>query len=171
MRSYLVLVLLYSICVTSDDEQSTEATSIYTAKSVDAQSADTQSPYQVLLKVGNRGICTGVIVHNRFILTSAVCAIHMKMNKYRVYAHYGIIDPGTNGSYVEIDEIILHEFYDPIIRRHNIALLHTECQIRLSAYVHSIQLMPKHSQSLCSDLENKHLYLLGWSKSEVSKNV
>lgn len=170
MRSYLVLVLLYLICVTSDDKQCTEATSIYTAMTVDASSADTQLPYRVLLNVRNRGICTGVIVHNRFILTTAVCADHMQMNKYRVYAIYGIIYPGTNGSYVDIDGIIVHEFYDPTIGRHNIALLHTECQIRFSQYVHSIQFLPKHSQSSCTDVENKHLYLLGWSKSEVSKN-
>ncbi|XP_055301522.1 trypsin Tyr p 3.0101-like [Sitodiplosis mosellana] len=153
MNIYLFIVLYHTVCVAVDREN---GTNIRISLRIDA--TDDQFPFQVSLQSYDRHICSGAIVNNRFILTSASC-VHAQSAKW-IYAVLGRLRLNQR---IDIKYISEHESFSVVSLKNNLALLRTVQEINFSHWIQPVRLL----SSNLTDNENHELQLSGWNELRV----
>lgn len=115
---------------------------IFLVHKSDAEPAlEGEFPYQVSLRDGSTGkhFCSGVILNNRFILTTAHCSIHHQPNLMTA-----VSESNYNNIFVDqhiaIEEIIIHESFNSETKHSDIALLKTVGEIPFNTNVQKISI-------------------------------
>lgn len=152
MKFYLCIVLVYAIFTATNGENG--------AKVEENLSKADQFPYQVSLRTDNGShVCSGVILDERLILTSARC-VRTHSPKYAVVGVHGKNDAGLR---IGLDRIKVHESYKASSPENNIALIRTSYHMEFSSSVKPVGLTSHHWSA-----DDKLSYRLsGWSQTEV----
>lgn len=127
------------------------------------ESNDIQFPFQVLLRSDVEDVCSGAILSNHWILTSAIC-LHNKSIK--TIWHY-IGQQLLYGYQVQMKNIIKHESFDLLTKKNNIALLNLYEKTIFSNEIQPIR-MPPNWLIDEYNIENSQLSVSWWSRSGVS---
>lgn len=121
-----------------------------------------QLSFQVSIASGENHKCSGAILNDRFILTTAECVSGDEPEW--IHAHLIGIEMGAHR--MNINNIIKHESFDLNSKKNNIALLQTDEEINFSAYgLRSIQIAPV---SWSERIDRGKLEVYGWITGEVN---
>nr|XP_012225380.1 PREDICTED: chymotrypsin-1-like [Linepithema humile] len=121
-------------------------------------------PYQVSLRIYNTYVCSGSIIDNRNILTSAHC-INDKIGVLpSLKVHVGTNFQNETGDVYEIANVTINEDYNNIRLVNDIALLHIKTPIRYTTKVQPIKLATQINDTV---LENKTCTLSGWGSIKL----
>lgn len=115
MRFTLIIVFWCLVCVVAADEKS--------KRSFQLKFNYTRPSFYAYLEGMGHGICSGSVVHQRFILTSASCV-------HSINPTFAFIGPKMD--YFTVDSIITHPTSNLIKRSDNIALVKTNSNIESS---------------------------------------
>lgn len=166
MKFYLIAVLLQAVYTAANSENPENSENSETFTKIQENSRkiaeEGQFPFQVSLRSRDDHFCSGAILNNRFILTSAVCVDGKQPSL--VYAILGEHRLSNDGHRVDIDRIKVHESFDPLSQRSNIALLRTTQEILMAYGIQRIQLLP----SNWTNDEDMRFAVSGWDLSQVS---
>lgn len=113
---------------------------------------------------GDEHFCSGAILNNHFILTTAECLVSNSGLKSpdSIYANLGIVRKYETGDRVNIKKIIHHESYNLSTKHNNIALLKTEKQIDTSYRLDSMDL---------SDVDSDIFIAVGWDQLQLQVSL
>ncbi|XP_055301521.1 chymotrypsin-1-like [Sitodiplosis mosellana] len=158
MKVFLIIVLVHAVCVAVD---SASGRNIGIAPRSDA--ADYQFSFQVSIQFnsivfGTIHICSGAVINNRFILTSASCVHEYRPNW--INAILGYTRMGRSCTNLSIENIDQHESFSAFPLRNNIALLQTVSEIEFSNQIQPVQLPINWSNDM-----NRNLTISGWHRS------
>ncbi|XP_017770207.1 PREDICTED: chymotrypsin-1-like [Nicrophorus vespilloides] len=114
-------------------------------------------PYIVSLQRRGRHICAGSILDEKHILTAAHCVYRKPPSGFTI--QYGTIWLGTIKNIIDVEDIIVHEDYDPYNgHKNDIAILKLEDAIEFSDDVQPT-VLPKAFQEVHPESES---VLAGW---------
>ncbi|GBP88781.1 Trypsin-1 [Eumeta japonica] len=119
-------------------------------------------PYQVSVKVKNKHICGGTIIHEQFILTAAHCTTKHTLlySLYSVRAGTAYLEEG--GTPYEVENIIVHYEYDYGVD-YDLSILKLKNSLELSDKVAIAKL-----STLQNDFEQGTVFnITGWGNTEV----
>lgn len=160
MKFHSIVVLVQAICITANSESSAEETN-------SGGFADGgQFPFHISLRTSNISLhaCSGAILSQRFILTSASC-----VRSYTIkYAVSGALGKNDDGQRIKIENINEHEFYNPISKENNIALVQTTEEIDFSFWIQPIALPPLDWIDIGSGDDWLNYRMSGWNQTEVN---
>lgn len=134
MKFHLIIVLVPAICIAANGESSTKE--LNSRRVADGG----QFPFHISLRTSNINshVCSGAILSQRFILTAASC-----VRSYAIkYAVLGALGKNDDGQRIGIEDIKEHEFYNPVLKANNIALVQTAKEIDFSFWIQPIALPP-----------------------------
>ncbi|XP_071567334.1 chymotrypsin-1-like isoform X1 [Temnothorax nylanderi] len=116
-------------------------------------------PYQVSLKYrGKYYGCSGSILNNRNILTTARCVVRLENELDKLKAHVGTNFLNELGDVYDIESVSIHEDYDTIrLYDNDIALVHLKTPIKYNKLVQPINFMTSNE-----NLFSKPCTLSGW---------
>ena len=121
---------------------------------------DGQIPYQVSLRTDNgTHVCSGVILDERLILTSASCVRAHNPN----HAVAGVLGKKDVSLRIGIERFKVHELYNSSSLENNIALLRTGYHIDFSTGIKPIALTPRQ----WFEDDNLAYRISGWNQTEV----
>lgn len=156
MKFCLIVVLVHVVHLTAaSSENGTEVSELK------------QLPFQVSIRSASdeNHKCSGAVLNNRFILTTAECVSGDKPES--IYAHLGGIEKGAHR--LNIKNIVEHESFNLTSKKNNIALLQTDEEINFSAYgVRPIQMPPA---SGSDSIDRAELEVCGWITGVVNMNT
>ncbi|XP_018372569.1 PREDICTED: chymotrypsin-1-like [Trachymyrmex cornetzi] len=113
--------------------------------------------YQVSLSQNGTHMCSGSILDDLNVLTSAACVVDSKCSPSEITAYVGTIIDGTGYSH-NVESIIVHQNYDKLLCSNDIALIHLKDPIQRNVLVNPTCL-PKSNKSF----EGKACTLSGWT--------
>lgn len=100
-----------------------------------------QFPYQAAIqsRKDNAHLCSGSIINNRYILTSAHCSLKL-IDIKDAYAIIGTVSLSEDRTEVDFEEIITHPSYDKDTYRNDIALMRTVKSLNFSRLIQPVDL-------------------------------
>ncbi|XP_018372450.1 PREDICTED: trypsin-2-like [Trachymyrmex cornetzi] len=113
--------------------------------------------YQVSLRGSDGHICSGSILDNFNVLTSAECVVNLKCSLDEITVHVGTNLIKGTGYRHNVESIIVHQNYDKLLCSNDIALIHLKDPIQRNVLVNPTSL-PKFNKSF----EGKKCTLSGW---------
>ncbi|KYN07849.1 Trypsin-1, partial [Cyphomyrmex costatus] len=78
-------------------------------------------PIQVSIQIAGRHVCSGAFIHESWIMTAASCVFSAKSSTVSV--HVRSSSTSTDGDVLEIDNIVVHEYFDKYVYYNDIALM------------------------------------------------
>lgn len=155
MKFHLCIVLVHAVCMAANAENSATIDE-NSRKNAD----DGKFPYQVSLRTNNgTHVCSGVILDERLILSSASCVRAHNPN----YAVMGVRGKKDDSLRIGIDRIKVHELYNSSSQENNIALLRTVYHIDFSSWIKPVGLS---SRQWSAD-DQLSFRISGWNQTEV----
>ncbi|XP_018403820.1 PREDICTED: transmembrane protease serine 3-like [Cyphomyrmex costatus] len=121
--------------------------------------------YQVSLRNNDKHICSGSILNNFNVLTSASCIAELKCSLNETKVHVGTNFLNESGYVYDIESISVHQNYDSYLLINDIALLHLDTPMRYNVLVQPITLSKSDK-----NFENKPCTLSGWG-FETNGNI
>ncbi|XP_011704920.1 PREDICTED: chymotrypsin-1-like, partial [Wasmannia auropunctata] len=123
-------------------------------------------PYQVSLRLNNTYLCSGSILDNFNVLTTANCIVGrgMQCNK-ELKVHVGTNNLDAPGYVYDITTITVHSNYDTKLYNNDIALVHLKYSITYNKLVQPVKL-PTSNEGL----EGQPCTLSGWGSSVISNS-
>ncbi|EDV42195.1 uncharacterized protein Dana_GF17131 [Drosophila ananassae] len=128
-------------------------------------SAVTAAPWQVSLQnpYGNL-FCSGVIIHDQYVLTSASCVSGLRESYIKVVTSTEN-NWGLAGWLYEVEKIITHCNFDKPLYHNDIALLKTKTLFAYDEVTQNITLAP-----LEDLVEGEKLTMYGWGSTEIGSD-
>lgn len=133
----------------------------YVAASVIAHkdsSSESTSNFRSAASISHRlkNICSGVILNQRWIITSASC-IQRHLNVTELLISYGSIDRNAaTRSNVAAEQIVLHPNFNSVSLENNVALIKTKKNINFSVHVEPAKFPTNNT------IEDEKAYAIGW---------
>ncbi|XP_018401044.1 PREDICTED: trypsin-4-like [Cyphomyrmex costatus] len=87
-------------------------------------------PYHVSIQIAGRHVCSGAFIHESWIMTAASCVFSAKSSTVSV--HVRSSSTSTDGDVLEIDNIVVHEYFDKYVYYNDIALMKVRISIQTS---------------------------------------
>ncbi|XP_018048794.1 PREDICTED: chymotrypsin-1-like [Atta colombica] len=117
--------------------------------------------YQVSLRVNGTHICSGSILDDYNVLTSAKCIVALECESAKIQVHVGINSLNDTGYRHNVGSINVHQNYDELLCNNDIALIHLSDPIKQrNVLVYPINL-PKSNKNF----EGKPCLLSGWTNT------
>ncbi|XP_018356762.1 PREDICTED: chymotrypsin-1-like [Trachymyrmex septentrionalis] len=116
--------------------------------------------YQVSLRVNDTHVCSGSILDNYNVLTSAKCVVELKCSLDEIKVHAGTNSVNDTRYHYDVESINVHQNYDELLCFNDIALIHLNDPIRPNVLVYPISL-PKYNKNF----EGKPCTLSGWTNT------
>lgn len=120
-------------------------------------------PYAVAFSDEFRPQCTGAILNDRNVMTSAFCG--NKVENLSLVIHYGLHD-ASRSSVMRVQKVIIHPEYNENTGEHDIAIVKTIADFQYSDIVKSVRL-PTSNQPMQAGIA---VVVAGFGDTEVSKN-
>ncbi|KAL0124389.1 hypothetical protein PUN28_006311 [Cardiocondyla obscurior] len=121
-------------------------------------------PFQVSIKYSGQHICSGSIINNRNILTSARCIYRLENLRDNLKIHAGTLWLDIPGAVYDVIDVRIHEKFDEITN--DIAVIYLQTPIRYSMLIQSINLLTNDV-----NLEGKSCMLAGWGHTEIGGDI
>ncbi|XP_067206602.1 chymotrypsin-2-like [Linepithema humile] len=125
-------------------------------------------PYQVSLrdKYGAH-FCSGAIINNRYIITTAGCIVNHIDNPYNVYVGMGSNYLNESSVTIRAVDIIVHAGYNEKIILHDIGLIQLSEDIKFN----DSNIQPIALATVDRDYDNYPLVITGWGQHEKSTRL